>query len=150
MPKIRLIRHAPGAPGLRLLGLGPRWHLCHGLQQLQKLLNLHTFWAEGRSLHQIQYMLGKSSVVVTLWADSDLIGFGRAHSDGAYRAVLWDVVVAETQQKRGYGRQIVEALLSSPQIKRVEKVYLMTSRSRKFYETIGFKAVEGQTLMMKV
>ncbi len=149
MPKIRLIRHAPGAPGLRLLGLGPRWHFCHSLQQLQKLLNLHTFWAEGRSLHQIQQMLATSSVVVTLWADSDLIGFGRAHSDGVYRAVLWDVVVAKTQQKRGYGRQIVEALLSSPQLRRVEKVYLMTSRSQGFYESIGFEEVSNQALMRK-
>ena len=78
---ISLVKHAPTAPGLRLLGLGPRLTPSNGLLQLQSFLNKNTFWAKGRNKQQICKMLSHSSVVVSLWHNNQLIGFGRATSD---------------------------------------------------------------------
>jgi N-acetylglutamate synthase-like GNAT family acetyltransferase len=77
------------------------------------------------------------------------VGFGRATSDGIFRAVLWDVVVAREYQGRGLGRQIVEGLLERPCLRRVERVYLMTTNSSGFYQQLGFDQIESQLLMMK-
>jgi len=44
--------------------------------------------------------------------DSDqLIGFGRAISDGAYQAAIYDIVVLPEYQKQGIGRLIMERIL---------------------------------------
>ena len=83
-------------------------------------------------------MLVGSKVVVTLWRGKRMVGFGRATSDGIYRAVLWDIVVAGDLQGRGLGRKVVEALLSTSAIKNVESVYLMTTNSAEFYKQLGF------------
>jgi len=75
------------------------------------------------------------------------MGFGRATSDGAFRAVLWDVVVARDLEGQGLGRRLVEALLATPPVASAERVYLMTTNSSGFYERLGFHEVVSQRLM---
>ena len=149
MEGTRLILHAPGAPGLRWLGLGPGWRPTLGLLKLQRLFNQHAFWAENRSIEELRRMLKGSAAVASLWRGKRLVGFGRATSDGIYRAVLWDVVIPEDLQGKGLGRQLVEALANSHQLKGVERVYLMTTNSAGFYRQLGFEEVAGQRLMRR-
>ena len=149
MDAICLLIHAPGAPGLRWLGLGPGLRPSRGLWKLQRLLDQHTFWAQGRSLQDLRRMLAGSAAVVSLWRGRRLVGFARASSDGVFRAVLWDVVIPEDLQGKGLGRQLVEALLNTPPLQGVERVYLMTTNSAGFYEQLGFQRVEGQQLLLR-
>lgn len=135
---MRLIRH--GGLCLRL-----RWRLA----ALSALLDGHSFWATGRQRSQLGRMLRGSQVVVSAWQGSHLVGFGRATSDGVFRAVLWDVVVAADHQGRGLGRRIVEELLASPPVAAAERVYLMTTSGEGFYERLGFSRVDSQRLMLK-
>jgi N-acetylglutamate synthase-like GNAT family acetyltransferase len=149
MARIHLVEHAPGAPGLRLFGLGPNLRPTRGLLKLRRLLDKHAFWAQGRSRQQLREMLKGSQVIVSLWRGKRMVGFGRANSDGIYRAVLWDVVVAGDLQGRGLGRRVVEALLASPKLREVERVYLMTTNSNGFYEQMGFSIVSSQHLLIR-
>jgi ribosomal protein S18 acetylase RimI-like enzyme len=135
---VRIVRHGPGAPVLRLLGLG----------ELQRLLDQHSFWAQGRERSQLGRMLSGSQAVVSAWRGRQLVGFGRATSDGIYRAVLWDVVVASGHQGQGVGTRLVEALLGSPGLDGVERVYLMTTNGSGFYQQLGFKGSGTQNLLL--
>ena len=130
----RLIRHSRRC-----------WRL--PLPALQELLDHHSFWAQGRSPAELRRMLQGSQAVVSAWRDGTLVGFGRASSDGVFRAVLWDVVVAMDHQGQGLGRRIVKALLAEPAVARAERVYLMTSRSAGFYQKLGFEESHGQRLL---
>ena len=149
MTAIRLLRHAPGAPGLRWLGLGPNLAPTRGLLKLQRLFRKRAFWAQERTTADLRRMLTGSPVVVSLWRGKRLVGFGRASSDGIHRAVLWDIVVAGDLQGRGLGRQVVEALLDSPRLRHVERVYLMTTNSAGFYRQLGFSSAEPQQLLIR-
>ena len=148
MTCIRLIQHAPRAPGLRFLGLGPRCLPCNGLLKLKSFLDEHAFWAKGRSNKQLRHLLANSTVVISLWRDQRIVGFGRATSDGIFRAVLWDIVVADDLQGLGLGRLVVDALLAAPALKNVEKIYLMTTNSTDFYMQLGFQQSQGQSLLV--
>ena len=140
MAPIQLIQHRRG--GWRL-----RWGPGQ-LEQLQALLDGQSFWAQGRLPADLRRMLAGSQAVVSAWRGDALVGFGRASSDGVFRAVLWDVVVAETEQGQGLGRRIVEALLQAPSLARAERIYLMTTRSAGFYRRLGFETNESQQLML--
>ena len=148
MKNISIVKHAPTAPGLRLFGLGPELLPCQGLTKLQRFLEKHAFWAERRSKSQLRKMLSNSSVIISLWREERIVGFGRATSDSIFRAVLWDVVVADDFQRHGLGSLLVEALLQAPSIKNVEKVYLMTTNSSKFYKQMGFENSFNQSLLI--
>lgn len=93
-------------------------------------------------------MLQGSQAAVSAWDGQRLVGFARASSDTLFRAVVWDVVVAEAYQGLGLGRRLVQALLQAPALSAVERVYLMTTNSKGFYERLGFEANGRQSLMM--
>ena len=148
MTPIRLVHHAPGAPGLRFLGLGPDLRPSRALLKLQRLFDRHAFWARGRSFGQLRRLLAGSDAIVSLWRGKRLVGFGRATSDGFSRAVLWDIVVAGDLQGHGLGRRLVEELLHTPAVVGVERVYLMSTKRAGFYEQLGFKDASPQKLMV--
>ncbi len=148
MKDISLIKHAYSAPGLRLFGLGPDFQPMKGLEKLQFLFNQNTLWAKDRTRDQIKKMLANSNVIITLWNNRDLVGFGRATTDQVYRAVLWDIVVSKDLQRAGLGKVIVEELLNDKKISAAEKVYLMTTDSKDFYKQLGFKVNINQSLMI--
>ena len=76
------------------------------------------------------------------------VGFGRALSDGIYRGVLWDIVIDQDHQGKGYGKMIVKNLLESKKIKHTKKIYLMTTSKKMFYSQVDFKEVTSQNLLV--
>ncbi len=138
--EIQLIQHRHCALRLRL---GPGQ-----LEQLRQLFEQHSFWAHKRSRKELATMLRGSQAVVSAWEGGRLVGFGRATSDGVFRAVLWDVVVAAPQQGQGLGRRLVAELLRTPAVRRVERVYLMTTNSAGFYRRLGFASSHHQHLLV--
>jgi ribosomal protein S18 acetylase RimI-like enzyme len=52
-----------------------------------------------------------SYVTVFLYQNNRMIGFGRAISDGAYQAAIYDVAVNPKFQKKGLGNIIIENIL---------------------------------------
>ena len=149
MKTVFLIKHSKGALGLRLLGLGPNFKPTKGLLKLQKFLHRNAFWAEDRTINDLKKCLAKSDVIISIWSHNELVGFGRALSDGIYRGVLWDIVIDQNHQGKGYGKMIVENILESKQIKHTKKIYLMTTSKKLFYSQFDFKEVSSQNLLVR-
>ena len=149
MKEIFLINHVKGALGLRFFGLGPNLKPTNGLNKLQKLLDNNAFWAQSRTINDLKRCLANSDVIVSLWVDNEIVGFGRALTDGIYRGVLWDIVIDQNHQGKGYGTLIVKKLLSSRKIKKTKKLYLMTTNKKMFYSQFDFKEVTTQNLLIR-
>ena len=149
MQEISLITHSKGAVGLRLLGLGPNLKPTNGLKKLQSLLHRNAFWAQSRTIYDLKKCLANSDVIVSIWVGNEMVGFGRALTDGIYRGVLWDIVIDQSLQGKGYGTLIVKNLLSSKKIKKTKKLYLMTTNKKLFYSQLEFKEVTSQNLLIR-
>jgi len=118
------------------------------LLQLQKLMNLAAPWANHRTVEQLERMVAASNPVLQVWDEDFLVGFSRATSDGVFRAVLWDVIVHPRYQGKGIGRYMVTELFAHPQLKEVEKVYLVTTHQQGFYERLGFQENPSTTMVL--
>jgi citrate lyase synthetase len=149
MKEISLINHSKGALGLRFFGLGPNLKPTNGLIKLQKMLDNNTFWAKNRTINDLKKCLAKSDVVISIWVGNEIVGFGRALTDGIYRGVLWDIVIDQNHQGKGFGKLIVSNLLSSKEIKNTKKIYLMTTNKKLFYSQMDFKEVTSQDLLIR-
>ena len=149
MKEISLIKHSKGALGLRVLGLGPQLKPTNGLNKLKRLLDRNAFWAKSRTINDLKQCLANSDVIVSLWVDDEIVGFGRALTDGIYRGVLWDIVIDQNHQGKGFGTLIVKNLLSSKRIRNTKKLYLMTTNKKKFYSQFDFKEVNSQDLLIR-
>ena len=148
MKAISIINHSKGAIGLRFFGLGPNLKPTNGLNKLQKLLDKNAFWAQSRTINDLKKCLANSDVIVSLWVGNEIVGFGRALTDGIYRGVLWDIVIDQNHQGKGFGTLIVKNLLSSKKIKNTKKIYLMTTNKKLFYSQLNFKEVVSQNLLI--
>jgi len=148
MSQISIIHHIKGSPGFRLLGLGPNLYPCQAISQLQYLFNENSFWGIKRKKKDLIKMLANSDLAISMWNKRELIGFGRATTDSIYRATLWDIIVSQKLQNQGNGKLIVNSLLNTAQLMNVEKIYLMTTKHKEFYENCGFKLNTKQNLMI--
>ena len=148
MKEISLVNHAKGAIGLRLFGLGPNFKPNKGLLKLQRFFNKNAFWAKGRTINDLKKCLANSDVIISIWVENKIVGFGRALSDGVYRGVLWDIVIDKDHQGNGYGKLILRNLLDSKKIRKTQKIYLMTTNKKLFYCQEDFKEVISQNLLV--
>ena len=144
-----LIKHSKGALGLRFFGLGPHFKPTKGLLKLQSFLNRNAFWAQSRAIKDLRTCLANSDAIISIWSGNEIVGFGRALSDGVYRGVLWDIVIDHDHQGKGYGKLIVHNLLNSKKIKNTKKIYLMTTNKKLFYSQVDFKEVTSQNLLIR-
>ena len=149
MNEISLINHAKGAFGLRFFGLGPNLKPTNGLLKLQKLLESNAFWAKNRTINDLKKCLANSDVIISLWVGKEIVGFGRALTDGIYRGVLWDIVIDQNHQGKCFCTLIVKNILSSKKIKTTKKLYLMTTNKKLFYSQCDFKEVTSQNLLIR-
>ena len=72
--------------------------------------------AAGMSFHDAaihQRTFSSSASVVFVYDSQQLIGFGRAISDGLIQAAIYDVAVLPSHQRLGIGKQIIEKIVAS-------------------------------------
>lgn len=113
-------------------------------KELTKLFS-QTTWASKRKNHDIKKMLDNLRVFVTIRKNSELIGFGRAISDGIYRALIDDIIVERTYQKKGVGKIIIKNLLN--QLSGVDEIFLNTKPELEdYYKKFGFDKVNSITM----
>ena len=149
MQELSIINHSKGAMGLRFFGLGPNFKPTNGLSKLQNLLDRNAFWAKSRTIKDLKKCLANSDVIVSLWVGNEIVGFGRALTDGIFRGVLWDIVIDQNHQGKGFGTLIVKQLLSSKRVKNTKKLYLMTTNKKLFYSQFDLKEVTSQDLLVR-
>lgn len=113
--------------------------------ELQALF-AQTTWAQHRSVEGIETMLRLTGAGVTARSGGALVGFARALTDGAYRALIYDVVVDGTWRDQGVGRELVERLLE--QLSAVEEVRLFCGAELvPFYASMGFRLDAGPVML---
>ena len=81
-----------------------------------------------------------SHCAVFLYDDDQLVGFGRAISDGAYQAAIYDCAVIEAYQGRGLGKLIIQELLAK--VPGCNVILYATPGKEGFYEKQGFRKMK--------
>lgn len=69
-----------------------------------------------------------------------MIGFGRAISDGAYQAAIYDIVVVPPYRNRGIGRTIMETILRK--VSHCNIMLYANPGKEGFYTKLGFRLMK--------
>jgi GNAT superfamily N-acetyltransferase len=96
-----------------------------------------SYWTEGVSLAQVERQVG-ASLPFGLYVAGRMLGFARVISDYTRWAMLCDVIVLKEHQGQGYGRRLVNAAMSHPELKDVNRWILATKDAHGVYEPCGF------------
>lgn len=86
--------------------------------------------------------------VVFAFDDKKLIGFGRAISDGAYEAAIYDIAVLPEYQGKGVGRAIMERIIKS--LPQCDFILFASPGKEEFYKKFNFSKMKtGMALFNK-
>jgi len=81
-----------------------------------------------------------SRVTVFVYHDGRLIGFGRAISDDAYQAAVYDVAVLPEFQGKGVGKKILETILS--RLPGCNVILYASPGKEDFYKAFGLRKMK--------
>jgi GNAT superfamily N-acetyltransferase len=107
------------------------------------------WWTKGRGPQGVKAVLRHSDLFATAWAGGRLIAFARVSTDFAYRAVLWDVIVDGSHQRRGLGGRLVRSILADKRLAGVESFWLFTTDKQPFYSSLGFKTYPRNVMLWR-
>lgn len=94
-----------------------------------------------------QKVFERSYAVVFLFDNENLIGFGRAISDGICQAAIYNIALDERYQGKGLGRKIINELIE--QVKQCNIILYTHPKTIKFYEKLGFSKMKTGMAMYK-
>jgi GNAT superfamily N-acetyltransferase len=81
-----------------------------------------------------------SYCTIFLYDNDRLVGFGRAISDRAYQAAVYDCAVVEEYQGHGFGKLIMQEILSK--LPACNVILYASPGKEAFYEKQGFKRMK--------
>ncbi|WP_252232341.1 GNAT family N-acetyltransferase [Clostridium sp. ZBS15] len=81
-----------------------------------------------------------SHTVVFVFDNNELIGFGRAISDGIYQAAIYDVAVLPEYQGENVGRTIVNSIMKC--LPQCSFILYASPGKESFYEKLNFKKMK--------
>ena len=82
-----------------------------------------------------------SHTVVFVYENSELIGFGRAVSDGEYQGAVYDLAVLPEAQGRGIGGITMKKI--QERIPRCNLILYATPGMEGFYRKLGFRSMKS-------
>lgn len=122
------------------------------IRQIIALYRMEEWWTEEPydSDHVVQIVAGSHCFVIASIGDQ-IVGMGRAISDGTSDAYLQDVTVKQDYRRQKIGKKIVKALVSRLNRDGLEWIGLIAERgSSGFYKRLGFKKMPDSVPMLKI
>ena len=121
-------------------------------QQTVQLCQLYQeqWWSQGRSLAETQRGLKGSQIVIGAVDESDhLVAFVRVLTDFTFKAMLFDLIVADAYQNTGLGKELLQRVKQHPQLQEVKHLELYCLPDLlPYYKRQGFSsAVAGVQLL---
>ena len=104
---------------------------------VHKYLSIDSYWAQGRTVDTVKRSI-ENSLNFGLYKGKQQIGFARIVTDYATFAWLADVFVLDTYRGRGFGKWLVEVILSHPDLQRFRRWVLATKDAHELYRQFGF------------
>ncbi len=88
----------------------------------------------------LQKAFAASAVVVFAYVADQPVGFGRAISDGAYQAAIYEMAVVPEFQRRGIGAQIMRAILD--RLPGCNVILYASPGKEDFYRKLGLRRMK--------
>jgi ribosomal protein S18 acetylase RimI-like enzyme len=97
----------------------------------------------------VDALVRQSFCFVGAFCGGELIGMGRAVSDGVSDAYIQDVVVSKKFRRAGIGNRIIEKIIECLRSRRIGWIGLIAEPgTQPFYQRLGFAAMAGYTPML--
>ncbi|MBU2996210.1 GNAT family N-acetyltransferase [Cellulophaga baltica] len=120
------------------------------VHKIQQYISNESYWGEGRSVEDVEITITNSFCFGLYAENGNQIAFTRVVTDHILFAYLMDVIVFTEFQGNGYGKQLINYVMTHELIKKVKTVALKTKDAHGLYERHGFKKVGDSKFWMSI
>ncbi|KID55073.1 hypothetical protein JF50_24990 [Pseudoalteromonas luteoviolacea] len=113
-----------------------------------QFLSKRSYWSKGISQEKL-HIAFENSLCFALVQNTQLIAFARVVTDYATFANLLDVFVLEPYRGVGHGKQLIDAVVTHPQLQGLRRFTLATHDAHTLYRQFGFNDVEAPQFLME-
>lgn len=113
------------------------------VEELIQLYNNVGWYNYTQDTKKLERAFINSTVIVSAWDEYKLVGVLRAVGDSETIMYIQDILVSETYQSKGIGRQLISEFMN--EYENIRQIVLITDKTFKtinFYEVCGFDKVE--------
>lgn len=115
---------------------------------VHRFLATETYWARGLALETLVKSM-THSLCFAGFVGEQQVAFGRVITDLASFGYLRDIFVLPAYRGRGYGQELVNAMLAKLDHEDVAALMLATQDAHALYRKVGFEPVEGSVKLMR-
>jgi GNAT superfamily N-acetyltransferase len=115
---------------------------------IHRFLSTQSYWARGIDAARVATSLRHSLCFGGYLGDAQ-VAFARVITDRATFANLVDVFVLPDHRGRGYGKQLMDAVIAHPDLQGLRRFTLATSDAHDLYAAYGFTALTRPQTMME-
>lgn len=105
---------------------------------IHRYLAEESYWARHVPREIVERSIA-NSLCFGAFLDGRQIGFARVVTDSAVFAYLADVFILEAYRGRGYGKALMQAVLSHPELQGLRSMLLFTKDAHALYAPFGFE-----------
>ncbi len=106
-------------------------------RMIHAFLSTESYWASGVSFKTVETAIS-NSLCFGGFVGSSQVAFARVVSDFSMFAYFRDMFVIEAHRGRGYGKALVQAVVSHPDLQGLRSFMLGTDDAHGLYEQFGF------------
>jgi len=107
------------------------------------------WWEEGEHLEFAARLIKGSFCFYVAESKRDIVGIGRAISDGVSDAYIQDVTVEQNMRGKGIGTELIRSIVADLRRHGIDWIGLIAERgSHRFYEKLGLTAMINATPML--
>ncbi|HKJ42590.1 MAG TPA: GNAT family N-acetyltransferase [Sunxiuqinia sp.] len=117
---------------------------------IHQYLSERSYWAKGRSMDTVQKSIENSLCFGIFDENGKQLAFARVVTDYAIFGWLMDVFVLEEYRGRGFGKQLMEAIVNNPDLKNLRRMGLGTDDAHGLYRQYGFTELSKPGNMMEL
>ena len=122
----------------------------HHIEQLHRLYK-QEWWSKHRTLEQTQKVVSGSQLCIAIVDNNNnLAGFARVLTDFVFKALIFDVIVANSSRKMGLGDKLISTIKNHPALCEVAhfELYCLPEMFA-FYQRLGFSEELGHIKLMR-
>lgn len=116
---------------------------------IHRFLSDESAWARGIPRNLVEESI-RNSLNFGLFLQEQQVGFARVVTDYATFAYILDVFVLAEHRGKGFSRQLMAAVMSSPKLQGLRRIVLVSSTARGLYSRFGFSALAKPETYMEI
>jgi len=107
-----------------------------------------SYWSKDISIDKVQKSI-QHSLCFGIYEGAQQVGFARVVTDYVRMAYLADVFILEAHQGKGLGKELIKKIVEHPELKEVDKWFLLTADAHGLYKQYGFTAPKKPEMYME-